>query len=331
MIDRFREAILKATGATDLVESEMIQSLWSGYGKIVRYELLGSELNTVVVKLVRSPNETQHPRGWNTKRSHERKLKSYQVEAAWYSRWNQYCDERCPTPRCLALETDGDESLMVLEDLDQAGFSARRSDLSKTEFESCLSWLANFHATFMGHTPNEIWTQGTYWHLDTRPDELEALNDPALKQAAPELDAILRSSPFQTFVHGDAKLANFCFSPDGTRVAAVDFQYVGGGCGMQDLAYFIGSCLPESDCDALEAQLLDPYFEHLRQALVRQEKPIDIEALESNWRELYPVAWTDFHRFLKGWSPDHWKLNSYSERLAREVLANIESNSSSRS
>ena len=48
---------------------------------------------------------------------------------------------------------------------------------------------------------------------------------------------------------------------------------------------------------------------------------LDAEALVSEWRDLYPLAWTDFHRFLKGWSPGHWKINSYSERLTREVLA----------
>ena len=50
---------------------------------------------------------------------------------------------------------------------------------------------------------------------------------------------------------------------------------------------------------------------------------IDIDALESGWRALYPVAWTDFHRFIKGWSPGHWKIHSYSERLAREVVAEL--------
>lgn len=32
------------------------------------------------------------------------------------------------------------------------------------------------------------------------------------------------------------------------------------------------------------------------------------------------VAWTDFFRFLQGWSPGHWKIHRYSERLARKVL-----------
>jgi aminoglycoside phosphotransferase (APT) family kinase protein len=137
------------------------------------------------------------------------------------------------------------------------------------------------------------------------------------------IDARLNQANYQTLVHGDAKLANFCFSADGDRVAAVDFQYVGGGCGMKDVAYFVGSCLDERACEARESELLDYYFSALREALGRSEKRCDVEALIAEWRGLYPVAWTDFHRFIKGWSPGHWKINSYSERLAREVVANL--------
>jgi Ser/Thr protein kinase RdoA (MazF antagonist) len=164
---------------------------------------------------------------------------------------------------------------------------------------------------------------GTYWHLDTRPDELAALEDRDLKAAASAIDQTLNSARYQTLVHGDAKLANFCFSRSGDQVAAVDFQYVGGGCGMKDVAYFIGSCLYEDECERHEEALLDYYFDLLAKALVQRESAVDAAALEQEWRSLYPVAWTDFHRFMKGWSPGHWKIHSYSERLAREVVAQL--------
>lgn len=172
----------------------------------------------------------------------------------------------------------------------------------------------------MGCDPEGLWPQGTYWHLETRPDELEALNEPALKHAAHKIDKVLRDCRYHTIVHGDAKLANFCFSDDGTKVAAVDFQYVGGGCGMKDVAYFIGSCLGEDDCERQESRLLETYFTALQSALAVHQPEIDFEAVETEWRKLYPYAWTDFHRFLKGWSPGHWKLNSYSEKIAYEVV-----------
>ena len=149
---------------------------------------------------------------------------------------------------------------------------------------------------------------------------MDALDDGPLKAAASTIDERLSKSSFQTFVHGDAKLANFCFGDDGGSVAAVDFQYVGGGCGMKDVAYFISSCLDEDESEAMAPDLLDRYFELLRDALERSGKAVDFAALEQDWRALYPVAWTDFYRFLQGWSPGHWKLHRYSERLAREVL-----------
>jgi aminoglycoside phosphotransferase (APT) family kinase protein len=122
---------------------------------------------------------------------------------------------------------------MLLEDLDSTGFPVRHSQVSIIEIKACLSWLANFHAIYMQQQPDNLWKVGTYWHLETRPDELQVLQDKPLKNAAAEIDQKLRLTPFQAFVHGDAKLANFCFAKDGKSVAAVDFQYVGGGCGCR--------------------------------------------------------------------------------------------------
>ncbi len=324
MNQQLSNTILEATGAQSIGNTQVIQNLWSGYGQIIRVALSGSDHSSVVVKHVKLPDATNHPRGWNTDFSHQRKLTSYKVETAWYEFWNEQCDDHCRTPHCLAIKHIGEEVIMVMEDLDASGFSKRMNAVSWTEIATCLRWLAHFHATFLNKEPRQLWKVGTYWHLDTRPDELKIMDDKALKAVAPAVDQLLRDGNYQTFVHGDAKLANFCFSEDGQKVAAVDFQYVGGGCGMKDVAYFVGSCLYEEDCEAMEAKILDFYFSELKAAVAEKQPHIVLDKLESEWRNLYPVAWTDFHRFLKGWSPDHWKINSYSERLAREVIAQIQ-------
>lgn len=323
MNDRFKEKICQALGAEDLREAEAIQSLWSGYGKIARFELMGGKVDSVVVKLVRLPSETDHPRGWNTDHSHRRKVCSYEVETNWYRRYAERANSVARLPACYASDSEGEELMIVLEDLDAAGFGERRSAASLEDMGACLQWLAAFHARFLGEDPEGLWRKGTYWHLDTRPDELEALEDQPLKESAEEIDRLLESCRWKTFVHGDAKLANFCFSEKRGQVAAVDFQYVGGGCGMKDVAYFIGSCLNDTDCERLEAPLLDIYFGALKKVLVELGRGALFEAVAGEWRELYPVAWTDFHRFLKGWSPGHWKVHSYSERLAREVVEKL--------
>ncbi len=319
----FHSLVLKATGAETITSSEVLQTLWSGYGEIVRLRLGGSNLESIVLKYIVLPDEVVHPRGWNTNHSHQRKVRSYDVETQWYRDWSRRCDASCRVADCFALSSGGNEHLIVLEDLDAAGFPRRYEKLDLPGVKLCLRWLANFHATFMNDSPNGLWPTGTYWHLETRPDELAAMPVGALKKAAGDIDARLSGCHYQTLVHGDAKVANFCFSIDGLEVAAVDFQYVGGGCGMKDVAYFLGSCLNEVECERWQSELLMFYFGALKEALEAGEKVFDWEALEQEWRTMFPLAWTDFYRFLVGWMPTHHKINRYTERLAAEVVEQI--------
>jgi aminoglycoside phosphotransferase (APT) family kinase protein len=106
---------------------------------------------------------------------------------------------------------------------------------------------------------------------------------------------MLRSGRFQTIVHGDAKPDNFCFSDEGDRVASVDFQYPGGGPGIKDVAYLLYGTNARD-----EPALLDRYFVSLRAQL---DEPFrsEADAIEREWRTLYPIAAEDFRRFLAGW------------------------------
>ena len=126
-------------------------------------------------------------------------------------------------------------------------------------------------------------------------------------------------------MHGDAKLANFCFANEGQQVAAVDFQYVGGGPGIKDVALLIGSALSSEECFRHEAYLLDAYFNALHEELDKPGRAVgDWKALETDWRELYCFAWADFTRFLTGWSPGHWKLHKYSETQTQYALDRLQ-------
>ncbi len=313
--------VRRVTAAAGAWRGESIQSLWSGYGEIVRYQLDGALTDSVIVKHVRFPSEFRHPQGWHNDISHRRKVRSYQVEMTWYGQWAGRCDDACRVARCHAAVTLGEEHIIVLEDLDAGGFPRRLQAADERAMRACLDWLAHFHARFLGCSPDGLWPTGTYWHLATRLDELAAMRDDVLREAAPKLDALLAGCRHQTLVHGDAKLANFCFSSDAGRVAAVDFQYVGGGCGIRDVAYFLGSCLDGEGLEHGAPALLDSYFATLRSAL--QDADIDADALEREWRGLYPVAQTDFYRFLAGWMPDHRKINGYIRRMADEVLKQL--------
>lgn len=305
------EAILN----TKCLNEEHVQELWSGYGTLKRLFLDNG--SSVILKEIEYPTVQDHPRGWSTNISDERKRKSYQIEQNWYEGLSQKLDDRTKVP-ALIHNQKGDTIAILIEDLNASGFDLRHLSLNLDGVKRVLEWLARFHATFIGVEPEGLWPKGTYWHLDTRPDEYVIMQSGWLKENAKRIDEALNITKYKTIVHGDAKLANFCFSNQ-MEIAAVDFQYVGGGCGMKDVAYFVSSCLSEDESMRYEAELLDCYFNELRVNISNEMA----DELEEEWRKLYPVAWADFVRFLQGWAPDHYKLNSYSQlqvRRAKELL-----------
>lgn len=317
MEETSNQIILRATGARAVQRIETIQNLWSGYGQIYRAHLIGGELASVIVKHVHPPALQTHPRGWNSKLAWQRKLKSYEVEAHWYQHWSQRCAARVPA--CHLTKQLAPQSWLILEDLDDSGFRLRHSTLDRKGCEICLEWLAAMHAGFIGCDHDKLWDTGTYWHLRTRPQEYAAMPAGPLKRSATAVDSILSACRYQTILHGDAKVANFCFHANKPEVAAVDFQYTGRGCGVKDVAYFLGSCMDNNALETQAAALLDHYFVALRSHLAGG--PHDADALEREWRDLYPLAWTDFYRFMAGWMPGHRKINQYTRQMA-EVTFN---------
>ena len=308
MKEDFYHYLCKELDAISIEETKVIQELWSGYGEIIRLTYLDKKKskNTVIVKKISYPKEANHPRGWNSNKSHLRKKRSYEIESFWYKEFNYKLNEaRIPTFIMSGFFEQW--QFIVLEDLYQDSYRPKCT-ISNNEIKLCLNWLASFHKLHLLKSYVGLWDIGTYWHLDTRPDELEALEDQRLKSAAAKIDSRLNLVKYQTIVHGDAKLANFLFTDD--SVAAVDFQYVGGGVGVKDVAYFLSSIYDEQQLELYSAEWLDFYFKSLNEPEVEKE-----------WRELYPFAWADFYRFLKGWSPGHSKINSYSEKMKEKVLA----------
>jgi hypothetical protein len=208
---------------------------------------------------------------------------------------------------------------LLLEDLELAGYSSTARPARSVYLKEGLHWLARFHSRFLGQPPAGLWPCGSYWHLATRQEEWERMPPGLWKEAAPRLDQLLRDARYQTLMHGDAKPANFCWSKN-QGAAAVDFQYVGAGCGIRDVAYFLDCCLDESGSASQGEPWLDVYFEALRQALREDGHEAHSAALESEWRRLYPVAWSDFQRFYQGWSRRPPSPGSYSQLQLRRAL-----------
>lgn len=292
----------------------LIQDLWAGYGEIVRLKL--KDGRSVIIKFVSPPQD-------NGSVSHERKVKSYAVEHAFYKVYAPLLDE-CRVARLIASREMDDERHLVLEDLDEAGFACRHDTLDAIDdVKPLVTWLAHFHKCFMlsrreeisekiKNNTFELWHQGTYWYLDTRLEEFQQLkaNDP-LKTFARSIDDCLKSAKHMTLVHGDAKINNFCFSGDDSNgVAAVDFQYVGLGIGVRDLAYLLGSCLNDDKLNEFADELLDYYFAQLGAA----------PDVEREWRMLWPFCFADFERFLAGWSNRQKKHTGYTKQMLDETI-----------
>ncbi|MFT6897616.1 MAG: hypothetical protein ACJA13_002027 [Paraglaciecola sp.] len=307
-----------------LYKQQTVQSLWSGYGEVARYysPRLGK---TLIVKQVTPQASTPHPRGWHSSTGHQRKLTSYVMEANFYQSFASQCNSQCKVPDLIAFcggedAINNEQQILVMEDLVSSGFTQTLTHGGPGEIKLGIRWLAHFHGRFLAIDAPTLWPIGSYWHLGTRQDEYAVMPDGALKSAAPRLDQLLNRATHQTLIHGDAKLANFCFTPQRDDITAVDFQYVGKGVGVKDLMYFLGSCLNETQLFTHYASLLDLYFSQLKRAISTYHVDYPFAELEQQWRALSPVAWADFQRFLQGWSPGHNKINLFMEQQTRLAL-----------
>ncbi|MBF7071798.1 phosphotransferase [Glaciecola sp. MH2013] len=334
-IEQIRRSVNLSTKQS-LSKVEIIQSLWSGYGEIARYQISGaSNTSSLIVKQICSDKKTQHPRQWDGNLSHQRKLSSYKNEAFFYAHYSQLTNKKCRVPHFLGewqLATQNKNetnSGIIMEDLDASGFTLRTLQADMQLIKLGLAWLAHFHALFLRQNNSQenngvhkgLWPIGSYWHLATRPDELSAMQASELKEQAVAIDEKLNSTKYQTLVHGDAKIANFCIKADLSELAMVDFQYVGSGAGIKDIIYFLGSCMNEKALKDEADNMSDYYFTALHHALIEYNKPLDVV---EEWRALLPYAWADFERFLAGWSPEHHKLTAYSSEQTQKALRLLE-------
>ncbi|GAC33925.1 phosphotransferase [Paraglaciecola polaris] len=315
-----------------LYQVQTLQKLWSNYGEIARYYSPKHDKN-IIVKHIKPPSEVNHPRGWHSDVGHQRKVDSYRIEADFYQYYAAFCNDDCYVPDYIALIKDSvhtEQQTLLMEDLTSSGFSLTFNTASDAHVKIVLNWLAHFHGRFLHITTPELWPVGSYWYLATRQAEYNGMPAGPLKNSAQQIDSALNSARFKTLLHGDAKLANFCFSDDG-RVAAVDFQYVGRGIGIKDVMYFLGSCLPDGQLWAKHDEYIDYYFAQLKGVLLRghvteanednvnkqaiadlvPDNTVWADELEQEWRKLLPLAWADFNRFLQGWSPEHIKINDF--------------------
>lgn len=182
--------------------------------------------------------------------------------------------------------------------------------------------------------PTGLWDQGCYWHLDTRQQEFQSIprSWSELRGVADRVDAVLKgqradgseTTCHQTLVHGDFKSANLLWNADG-RCCAYDFQYVGKGLGVRDMAKFVVSAV---DIDVLEEdqgeqQLLQHYHTELLKQLRSNGKA---EAAQRYSYEVmvaqFELCLVDYVRFMAGWG--FWGNVEWASERTREIIKRID-------
>ena len=276
-------------------------SLWNGKAEFV-------------IKHVAPPNRKGQSFG------DKRKADSYQVESNFYDRVASDLQDRhgLELPKPYLVErgpTDGEITICMSL---LRGTPINPSN--KEDVCAVLAWLAKFHSTYWGEESIDRLVQdvgvqaiGTYWHLDTRPEELLSMPsrgwEGRLKRAARAIDVCLKRDPMQCLIHGDAKEANILRRLDGSKgVAMYDFQYCGKGTPTKDLAYFLCSSADYHD----EDELLLYYHSCLSSNLSNQNgvSPPTIQHLKDSLE----LSYSDFCRFMSGWG--YWG-NTIQDRVKK--------------
>ena len=342
------ESIIKISNERTLAQ------LWAGYGSVnsLTCSLSNGDRIPLIIKRVNPPSDSSI--------SHERKLKSYHVEASFYSEVAPMIDAavteasvKCAIPQPYLIESTKKEGTklqnptfqFLLSDL-RTRFPDEYGSNDELRTMTALRWLAAFHAIFWEHEEvlsdqaqekaNEnnsspfLWEHGGYWHLDTRLEEWEDMDYSwaALKNCAFAIDERMKADgrKMKTLVHGDFKAANILFNIEGADCGVVDFQYCGTGYGMKDVVMFIVSSTSSRVLQTTgEKGLLDAYHKELIENLKRIGRvPADrIDAITFSIIESqFKLTLLDYVRFMAGWG--FWGSNSrYAQDRARSILEDI--------
>ena len=134
-------------------------------------------------------------------------------------------------------------------------------------------------------------------------------------ELSPEFAA---NDEFTTLIHGDVKSENLFSSEDGSSVAFYDFQYVGLGLGVCDLAKLFTCSVPSHMLVAQrgmtedEEKLLRFYHGKLEQMAGRK---YSWEVFVTHWE----TAMLDWCRFQASWG--FWGNTAWLEERCRGILA----------
>ncbi|PWY86722.1 phosphotransferase enzyme family protein [Aspergillus heteromorphus CBS 117.55] len=194
---------------------------------------------------------------------------------------------------------------------------------------------------------NTLWLNGGYTYLATRRKEYASLVEDVDSEWSEAMCVVVERSgmsvaemaalvltpcgrPVESYIHGDVKSENLFTTEKGDEVAFFDFQYVGLGLGVCDLAKLF-TCsvpirmlvddahepLPEAlaMCDG-ERRLLERYRQSL--LLGQETDRYEWDAFKRHWE----TALVDWCRFQASWG--FWGNTEWLEARVRSILSDRE-------
>lgn len=222
---------------------------------------------------------------------------TYVKEVSWYR--ELAAGSGVAAPVCHHAEIAGDDVdfILILSDLAPAKQGDQLAGLGLAGLVPCIDAAAGLHALLW----NDPRLDALPWLARDNGDVIRALfpqlyagfRDRYAERLDPEvldlgagiidrLDAYLsRQTAARTIVHGDLRIDNILFAPDGERCWLVDWQTLGRGSGATDLAYLVGTSI----ADPFERAAADrPAFDHWIAALRQRGVDPDPDALWTDYR-----------------------------------------------
>lgn len=220
---------------------------------------------------------------------------TYAKEVGWYRDLAQ--GSGVPAPHCYLAYIAEDEVdfVLLLSDLAPAVQGDQLRGLSLEGLRPSIDAAAALHAKMWGSPKlaNYAWLQRDNKDMIRLlfPQAFAGFRERYAQRLSPEvlaigegmvrhLDGFLAREPSTpTLVHGDLRIDNILFLPDGSQSWLVDWQTVAIGSGASDLAYLVGTSIADKDERAAADR---PAFEHWINALKKRQVAVDEQTL---WRE----------------------------------------------
>ena len=207
----------------------------------------------------------------------------YEKELFWYEHLRSRSSIHCPQFYASWFAPDTGEFQLLLQDCAPAQQGDQIRGASVEQVIAGVKELAYLHAPFIGDA--ELANHPLFQKDKSMKDIRIGLYEqfwPAFKQRYQyRIDAKIlamgdvvaqhyvqlenREPVLSTLVHGDFRLDNLLYAGDNDRPYVLDWQTMGIGCPMKDLAYFIGTSLADpAERAERELDIVGCYFDTLQ-------------------------------------------------------------------